>query len=127
MVERRIRAARFPAVKSLETFDFAAIPSPNKTHVLELARYDYIKEIHRLGKSDTDKPHVALGLGLTARHEGLSVGFATAAAFVHELMGVRDEKRLTAFRLLIIDVLGFVPLSKVGTELLLEVFNQRYK
>ena len=85
------------------------------------------REIHRLGKSDTDKPHVALGLGLTARHEGLSVGFATAAAFVHELMGVRDEKRLTAFRLLIIDVLGFVPLSKVGTELLLEVFNQRYK
>ena len=46
MVERRIRAARFPAVKSLDTFDFAAIPSVNKSLVMELARCEYVR-IHR--------------------------------------------------------------------------------
>ena len=43
MVERRIRAARFPAVKSLDTFDFLAIPSLNKALVMELARCEYIQ------------------------------------------------------------------------------------
>jgi len=62
------------------------------------------------------------------------VGFVTAASLVHELMEARDEKRLlrmqkqlAGYKLLIIDELGFVPLSKVGAELLLEVFSQRYE
>ncbi len=78
--------------------------------------------------------HIALGLGLAACQKGLSVGFTTAAALVHELMEARDEKRLLRFqrqlakyRLLIIDELGFVPLSKTGAELLFEVFSQRYE
>ncbi len=63
-----------------------------------------------------------------------SVGFTTAAALVHKLMEARDEKRLmrlqkrlAAYKLLIIDELGFVPLSKTGAELLFEVFSQRYE
>jgi DNA replication protein DnaC len=75
-----------------------------------------------------------LGLGLAACQKGLSVSFTTAATLVHELMEARDEKRLlrlqkqlAAYRLLIIDELGFVPLSKVGAELLFEVFSQRYE
>lgn len=137
LIERRIRAARFPTVKSLDSFDFTAIPSLNKLLVLELARGDYIlqrENVLALGNSGTGKTHIALGLGLAACHQGLSVGFTTAAALVHELMEARDEKRLrrfqkqlTAYRLLIIDELGFVPLSKVGAELLFEVFSQRYE
>ena len=137
MVERRIRQARFPAVKSLDSFDFKAIASLNKMLVLELARCEYVERrenIIALGNSGTGKTHIALGLGLAACQKGLSVGFLTAAALVHELMEARDEKRLlrlqkqlAKYHLLIIDELGFVPLSKTGAELLFEVFSQRYE
>ena len=96
-VERRIREARFPAVKSLDSFDFAAIPSLNKMLVLELARGEYVERrenVIALGPSGTGKTHVALGLGLAACQKGLSVGFVTAAALVHELLEARDERRL---------------------------------
>src|SRR4051812_997734 len=137
MVERRIREAHFPTVKSLDSFDFPAIPSLNKALVLELARGAYIERrenVIALGNSGTGKTHIALGLGLAACQRGLSVGFTTAAALVHELLEARDEKRLlrlqkqlAGHRLLIIDELGFVPLSKSGAELLFEVFSQRYE
>jgi DNA replication protein DnaC len=136
-VERRIRQARFPAVKSLDSFDFAAIPSLNKLLVLELARCEYVERrenVIALGNSGTGKTHVALGLGLAACQKGLAVGFTTAAALVHELLEARDERRLlrlqkqlAAYRLLIIDELGYVPLSSTGAELLFEVFSQRYE
>src|SRR5215216_1495042 len=116
MVERRIRAAHFPAVKSLDSFDFPAIPSLNKALVLELARGEYIERrenVIALGNSGTGKTHVALGLGLAACQRGVSVGFTTAAALVHELLEERDEKRLlrlqkqlAGHKLLIIDELG---------------------
>ncbi len=109
MVDRRIKAARFPATKSLDTFI-------------------------AVGNSGTGKTHVALGLGLAACQRGLSVGFSTAASLVHELIEARDERRLlnlqkklARLKLLIIDELGFVPLSKTGAELLFEVFSQRYE
>ena len=137
MVERRIRAARFPAVKSLDTFDFPAIPSLNKSLVMELARCEYIQRrenIIAVGNSGTGKTHVALRLGLAACQRGMSVGFTTAAALVHEMMEARDERRLlnlqrqlSRLNLLIIDELGFVPLSTTGAELLFEVFSQRYE
>jgi DNA replication protein DnaC len=137
LIERRIRAARFPTVKSLDSFDFKAIPSLNKALVLELARGEYIERrenVIALGPSGTGKTHIALGLGLAACQKGLSVGFTTAAALVHELMEARDDKQLLRFqkrlanhKLLIIDELGFVPLSKTGAELLFEVFSQRYE
>ena len=125
---RRIKEARFPTVKSLDTFDFLAIPSLNKALVLELARCEYIdrkNNVIAVGNSGTGKTHVALGLGLAACQRGLSVGFTTAAALVHELIEARDERRLlnlqrklARLKLLIIDELGFVPLSKTGAELL---------
>ena len=137
LVERRIRQARFPAVKGLESFDFAAIPSLNKLLVLELARCAYIERrenVIALGPSGTGKTHVALGLGLAACQKGLSVGFTTAAALVHELLEARDERRLLrlqrqleGYKLLIVDELGFVPLSTTGAELLFEVFARRYE
>ena len=121
----------------LDTFDFPAIPSLNKSLVLELARCEYIQRrenIIAVGNSGTGKTHVALGLGLAACQRGMSVGFTSAAALVHELMEARDERRLlnlqrqlSRLNLLIIDELGFVPLSRTGAELLFEVFSQRYE
>ena len=73
LIDRRIRAAKFPAVKSLDTFDFKAIPSLNKTLVQELARCEYIdrrENVIALGPSGTGKTHVALGLGLAACQKG---------------------------------------------------------
>ena len=137
MVERRIKTAKFPAVKSLDSFDFKAIPKLNKMQVLELARCEWIERrenVIALGPSGTGKTHVALGLGLAACQKGLSVGFTTAAALVSEMMEARDERRLlrfqkqmAAYKLLIIDELGFVPLSKTGAELLFELISQRYE
>jgi DNA replication protein DnaC len=78
--------------------------------------------------------HVASGIGLAACQRGIRTRFATAAAIVHELVEARDEKRLlrlqktlAAHELLIIDELGFVPLSKTGAELLFELISQRYE
>ena len=135
--ERRIRSARFPVLKSLETFEFTVIPSLNKSLVLELARCEYIdrkENLLALGNSGTGKTHIALALGLAACQKGYRVRFTTAASLVHELIEAKDEKRLmryqkqmAAHELLIVDELGFVPLSKTGAELLFEVFSQRYE
>ena len=113
------------------------MPSLNKTLVLELARSEYVERrenIIAVGNSGTGKSHIALGLGLAACQKGLSVGFITASALVHELLEARDEKRLlrlqrqlAGYKLLIIDELGYVPLSATGAELLFEVFSQRYE
>ena len=119
------------------SFDFKAIPSLNKMQVLELARCEWIERrenVVALGPSGTGKAKVALGLGLAACQKGLAVGFITATALVHELMEARDKRRLLRLqkqlvnhKLLIIDELGFVPLSKTGAELLFELISQRYE
>ena len=134
MVQRRTSAARFPADKSLDTFDFLAIPSVNKLLVMQLARRDYVKRrenVAAIGNSSTGKTHVALGLGLAASQRGLSVGFTTAASLVHELMEARDDRRLlnlqrqlTRLKLLVIDELGFVPLSRSSAELLFDEWTE---
>jgi DNA replication protein DnaC len=135
--ERRIHQARFPVVKSLDTFECPAIPSLNKALVLELARCEFLlrrENVLLLGNSGTGKTHLALALGLSACQRGHRVRFTTAAAMVHELLEAKDEKRLlryqkqmASYELLIVDELGFVPLSKSGAELLFEVFSQRYE
>jgi len=137
MIERRIKAAKFPATKSLDSFDFKAIPSLNKALTMELARCEFAdrrENVIALGPSGTGKTHVSLGLGLAACQKGLKVRFTTAAALVHELVEAVDERRLQRLQktlvsqdLLIIDELGFVPLSKTGAELLFEIISQRYE
>ena len=136
-IERRIRQAKFPVVKSLDSFEFLAIPSLNKALVLELARCEFLsrkENLLLLGNSGTGKTHIALALGLSACQRGHRVRFTTAAALVSELIEARDDKHLLRFQkllssyeLLIVDELGYVPLSKSGAELLFETFSQRYE
>lgn len=136
-MERRIRAAKFPQTKSLDTFDFKAIPSLNKSLVLELTRCEWIERRENciaLGPAGTGKTHTALALGLAACQKNFSVLFVTAAALVHELMEARDERRLRLLQkhlakvdLLIVDELGYVPFTAVGSELLFEVLSRRYE
>src|ERR1700675_4401151 len=78
--ERRIKQARFQVVKSLDSFDFLALPSLNKALVLELARSEFIdrkENVLALGNSGTGKTHIALALGLAACQRGYRGGFST--------------------------------------------------
>ncbi len=113
------------------------MPSLNRPLVLELARCEWIERREAciaLGPAGTGKTHTALALGLAACQKNFSVAFVTAAALVHELIEARDEKRLRVLqkhlanvRLLIVDELGYVPITAVGAELLFEVFSRRYE
>ena len=135
--ERRIQAARFPAPKSLDDFDFLAVPSLNKKMVLELARCEWIDKRENtifLGNPGTGKTHLSIALGLSACQRGYKVRFFTAVGLVNALVEARSEKallrlqtQLNKVHLLIVDELGYVPFSKTGAELLFEVFSQRYE
>ncbi|GAG51336.1 unnamed protein product, partial [marine sediment metagenome] len=105
MIERRIKAAKFPATKSLDSFDFKVIASLNKVLTMELARCVFVERrenVIALGPSGTGKTHVALGLGLAACQRGLKVRFTTAAALVHELIEAADERRLQRLQKLLV-------------------------
>jgi DNA replication protein DnaC len=135
--ERRIREARFPVIKTLDAFDFKAIPTLNKRLVIELTRCEYIKKRQNLlavGNSGTGKTHIATALGLAACREGHKVKFFTAAGLVTALIEARDDKALLRFKkqlarknLVIVDEFGYVPFSKTGAELLFEFFAERYE
>jgi len=135
--ERRIKAARFPALKTLDEFDFLATPSLNKKQVLELARCEWIDQKQTaifLGNPGVGKSHLCIGLGMAACQRGYGVRFYTAAGLVNALVEARNEKALLRLQaalaripLLIVDELGYLPFSKTGAELLFEIFSQRYE
>jgi len=135
--ERLIRAAEFPIIKTLDTFDFLAIPSLNKMLVNELARGEYVERkenVLLLGNSGTGKTHLATALGVCACQRNHSTLFRTAASLCRELVEAADEKHLgramkkyTRVKLLIIDEMGYIPLSKAAAELLFELISKRYE
>jgi len=135
--ERRVREAGFPVLKTLDGFDFTAIPSLNKRLVMELVRCEYLQKrenVLAVGNSGTGKTHLAIALGLSTCHEGRKVKFFTAAGLVTALTEARDDKALLRFtkqlarqHLIIVDEFGYVPFSKTGAELLFEFFAQRYE
>jgi DNA replication protein DnaC len=136
-VQMRIKKAQFPSLKTLDSFDFAVIPTLDKKVIIELMGGSYIEKaenILALGNAGTGKTHLSIALGMNACQQGQSVLFKTAAQLVHELTEAHDsrkflnlQKRLKGYKLLIIDELGYVPFSKTGAELLFEVFSQRYE
>ena len=136
-VQARIRAADFPVPKDFDTFDFTAVPSLSKPKVLELARGEWIAQRSNacfLGSPGTGKTHCAIALGLAACRQGKRVRFFTAAALVTRLEEAQKQYQLDRLLaqldrtdLLICDELGYLSFSRVGAELLFQVFADRYE
>jgi len=131
--KRRLREARFPLLKPLETFKFEATPDLDVRLIKELSACEYInrsQNIIFLGKSGTGKTHLATALGMEACREGIRTRFVTGCGLVNELIEARDEKvlgrvikRYAGYGLLIVDELGYVPFSQEGAELLFQVLG----
>ncbi len=134
-LNRRIREAKFPLLKTLEGFDFAAVADLDIRLLRELSGCDYIKE-HRnvifLGRSGTGKTHLATALGVEACRHNYRTRFVSCYGLVNELIEARQEKdlqrligRQARYDLLILDELGYIPFSKEGAELLFQVLAER--
>jgi DNA replication protein DnaC len=135
--QKRLRMARFPVIKSLDQFDFTALPALNKARVLDLAQGGYLDKRENLilmGNSGTGKTHLATALGLLACQQGRKVRFFTAAGLINLLTeaqaGLRLshlERNLAQMDLLIIDEIGYVPFSEKGAQLFFQVAAQSYE
>jgi DNA replication protein DnaC len=135
--ERRVKTAKFPVVKTLDTFDFQAQPSINQELVRELIRGEYMdrcENVLLIGNSGTGKSHLATGLAFAACQQGRRVRFFTATGLVTQLLEKREERQLDRFQkqlerlhLIVLDELGYVPFSKTGAELLFEVVSRAYE
>lgn len=135
--ERRIRAAKFPVLKTLDTFDFPAQPSINRPLILELMRGEYIdahENILFMGNPGTGKTHIATALAHAACAQGKRVRFFSVVALVNELLEARQDrqlervlKRIEKCHVLVLDEFGYVPFSKAGAELLFEVASRAYE
>jgi len=135
--ERRIKAARFPVIKTMDTFDFKAQPSINQTLVRELVRGEYIdarENVLLIGNSGTGKTHLATALAFAACCQGRKVSFYTTTGLVTKLLEMRNDGHLQRFHrqlekldLLVLDELGYVPFTKAGSELLFEIISRAYE
>ena len=135
--DRRLKAARFPSHKTLDTFDFKARPSVNKPLLLELVKGEYLQRRENLlfvGPSGTGKTHLATALGIAACALGKKVRFWRVTELITTLLEAKEERQLLRTRgqlakldLLILDELGYVPASKAGAELLFDVIATAYE
>jgi DNA replication protein DnaC len=135
--KRRIRDAKFALLKPIETFKFEAAPDLDLRLVKELLSGEYLKEkrnIIFLGKSGTGKTHLATALGMAACGQGIRTRFTTGCELANELIEARSERslkrtinRFFGYGLLIVDELGYVPLTKEGAQLLFQVLAERHE
>ena len=134
-IERRIKEARLPRIKTLEDFDFSAAPLVSAPQIRELAEGGYINRaepIIFIGDSGTGKTHLATGLCLAACRQKKRVRFITAAGLVNELVEAQHHNQLgralqrwTRYDLIAIDEMGYVPFAQVGAELMFQVISER--
>lgn|SRR5487761_2590052 len=134
---QRIKSARFPVLKELADFDFAAVPSLNKALLLQLARGEYLtkrESIILIGNPGLGKTHIATSLGLAACRQAHKVRFFNVATLVNELLAAQDkhqtERFITAalkYRLIVLDELGFVPLTPTAAQLMFQFCSALYE
>jgi DNA replication protein DnaC len=133
----RLSKARFPVMKTLDSFEFTAIPSLNKALVLELSRGNYMEKKENvifIGSYGTGKTHLAISLGVNACQQAKRVRFYTAAGLINDLLEAQSQLRigkldasLARYDMIILDELGFVPFSKEGAEALFTFCSGRYE
>ena len=133
--DRRIKEAGFPILKTLDGFDFGRTPAVAEGQLRRLASGEWIDQadtIIFLGEPGTGKTHLAAALGVEAARQGRRVRFVTASRLANELVEARDQLalnrvvgRYSRIDALILDELGYVPLSKTDAELLFQVLSDR--
>ena len=133
----RIKAAKFPLVKTLDQFNFSVVPDLNQSRILTLSQNDYIdrhENVLMIGPTGVGKTHLAIGLGIAACRACKRVRFTTTPALVNELLEARQDRRLARvqnayqrFQLLVLDEFGFVPFPRDGSELLFNLIASRHE
>jgi DNA replication protein DnaC len=136
-VRARIVAAKFPVIKTIESFDFTLQPELPRRKLAELFEPAFIEEkrsVIFVGPTGVGKTHLLSAIGVTACSNGYRVLFTTAAELLMSLMMAKREdrlkQRLTAldrYDLLIIDELGYIPFEREATDLLFHVVSSRYE
>lgn len=136
-LKRRLTEAKFPLIKTFDTFDYETATSLDCRLIGELSGGEYIQQnrnIMFVGKTGTGKTHMAIALGMEACKQGLRTHFTSAYALVNKLVEARSNKELSRvmrqysrYNLLIVDELGYVPFSKEGAELLFQVLAERHE
>ena len=134
-VERRIREAHLPKVKTLEDFDFSQAPTISAAQIRELAEGGYIDRAEPVvltGDCGTGKTHLATALCVAACRQRKRARFTTATALVNEFVEARQDNRVGRllarwfrYELVAIDEVGYVPLADVGAEFLYQVVSER--
>lgn len=133
--KRRIKAAKYPYIKTIDEYDLSRLKHVKEPFVWELAGCDYIdkcQNVVMIGNPGTGKTHLAIGLGMKACMNGYSVRFYTAASLATELVEASDYKRLTKLErqlasvdLLIIDELSYLSFNRHQSDLLFKVISDR--
>jgi DNA replication protein DnaC len=135
--QRRLQAARFPVIKTLEQFNWTWPKKINRAHVQNLFRLSFLKDkanVIFMGGAGLGKTHLATALAHAGCLAGHTVLFTTAIDIVNTLAVAQATQRLKAElkkyispSIVLVDELGYLPIDKTGADLLFQVFSQRYE